>query len=71
MYHLSVQSELETLMFSGKVEDFEYFAERFEARIHLFKIRTVNLHHEKFPEEIVTIFAGEQNKLVEKHFSLV
>ena len=70
MYHPTVQYELEILLFSGKVEDFEYFAERFEAHLHFYKIKTVNLHQEKFPEETVTIFAGEQNKLVEKQFNV-
>ena len=36
-------------MFSGKDEDLEYFSERFEARLHLLKLRSVLLHSETLP----------------------
>ena len=65
-----VQSKLETLLLSGKGENFEYFAERFEARLHLLKLRTVLLDQENLPEETDTNFASEQNKLKEKQFEV-
>ena len=37
MTNRTVQSKLKTSLFSGKDEDFEYFAERFEAPLHLLK----------------------------------
>ena len=64
----TVQSKLETLLFSGKDEDFECFAERFEARLHLLKLRTVLLDQMNWPEETDASFACEQNKLKEKQF---
>ena len=71
MTNRTVQSKLETLLFSGKDEDFEYFAERFEARLHLLKLRTVLLDQENLPEETDANFASEQNKLKETVRSLV
>ena len=70
MTNRTVQSKLETLLFSGKDEDFEYFAERFEARLHLLKLRTVLLDQENLPEETDANFASEQNKLKEKQFEV-
>ena len=70
MTNRTVQSKLETLLFSGKDEDFEYFAERFEARLHLLKLRTVLLDQENLPEETDANFASEQNKLKEKQFEI-
>ena len=54
------------MLFSGKNEDFEYFAERFEAWLHLLTLRTVLLDQEILPEETDANFASEQNKLKEK-----
>ena len=70
MTNRTVQSKMETLLFSGKDEDFEYFAERFEARLHLLKLRTVLLDQENLPEETDANFASEQNKLNEKQFEV-
>ena len=70
MTNRTVQSKLETLLFSEKDEDFEYFAERFEAQLHLLKLRTVLLDQENLPEETDANFASEQNKLKEKHFEV-
>ena len=70
MTNRTVQSKLETLLFSGKDEDFEYFAERFEARLHLLKLRTVLLDQENLPEETDANFASEQNKLKENQFEV-
>ena len=53
-------------LFSGKDEDFQYFAERFEARLHSYKLRTVLLDQENLPEETGTYFDCEQNKLKEE-----
>ena len=57
MTNRTVQSKLETLLFSGKDENFEYFAERFEARLHLLKLRTVLLDQENLSEETDANFA--------------
>ena len=70
MTNRTVQSKLETLLFSRKGEDFEYFAERFEARLHLLKLRIVLLDQENLPEETDANFASEQNKLKEKLFEV-
>ena len=70
MTNRTVQSKLKTLLFSGKNEDFEYFAERFEARLHLLKFRTVLLDQENLSEETDANFASEQNKLKEKQFEV-
>ena len=70
MTNRTVQSKLETLLFSEKDEDFEYFAERFEARLHFLKLRTVLLDKENLPEETDANFASEQNKLKEKQFEI-
>ena len=58
-----MHSKLETLMFSGKDEDFEYFAERFEARLHLLKLRSVLLETETLPATEAENFAAEIEKL--------
>ena len=39
----TVHSKLETLMFSGKDEDFEFFSKLFEPRLHLLELRSVLL----------------------------
>ena len=70
MTNRTVQSKLETLLFSGKDEDFEHFAERFEALLHLLKLRTVLLDQENLPEETDANCASEQNKLKEKQFEV-
>ena len=70
MTNRTVQSKLETLLFSRKGEDFENFAERFEARLHLLKLRTVLLDQENLPEETDANFASEQNKMKEKQFKV-
>ena len=57
MANRTVQSKSETLLCSGKDEDFEYFAERFEARLHLLKLRTVRVDQEKLPAETDANFA--------------
>ena len=51
MTNRTVQSKLETLLFLGKDGEFEYFAERFEDRLRLLKLRTVLLDEENLPEE--------------------
>ena len=66
----TVHSKLETLMFSGKDEDFEYFAERFEARLHLLKLRSVLLDTEILPATEAENFAAESEKLKEKQFEV-
>ena len=66
----TVQSKLETLLFSGKDEDFEYFAERFEARLHLLKLRRVLLDQETLPETTEANFAEEEIRLREKQFDV-
>ena len=70
MTNRTVESKLETLLFSGKDEDFENFAERFEARLHLLKVRTVLLDQENLSEETDANFASEQIKLKEKQFEV-
>ena len=65
----TVRSKLETL-FSGKDEDFEYFAERFEARLHLLKLRSVLLDTETLPATEAENFAAESKKLKEKQFEV-
>ena len=69
MTNRTVQSKLETLLFSGKDEDFEHFAESFEARLHLLKL-TTGLLDQNLPEETDANFAREQNKLKEKQFEV-
>ena len=66
----TVQSKLETLLFSGKDEDFEYFAERFEARLHLLKLRRVLLDQETLAEATEANFAEEETRLQEKQFDV-
>ena len=66
----TVQRNLENVFSPGKDKDFEYFAERFEARLHLLKLRTVLLDQENLPEETAASFASEQNKLKEKRFEV-
>ena len=66
----TVHSKLETLMFSGKDEDFEYFGERFEARLHLLKLRSVLLDTETLPATEAENFATESEKLKEKQFEV-
>ena len=61
---------METLLFSGKDEDFENFFERFEARLHLLKLRTVLLDQENLRNQTDANFASEQNKLKEKQFEV-
>ena len=56
------------MLFSGKDEDFENFAARFEARLHLLKLRTVLLDQESLPGK--QNYAGEQNKLKGKRFEV-
>ena len=51
MFNRTVQSKLETLLFSGNDEDSENFDECFDARLHLLKLRTVPLDQENLPEE--------------------
>ena len=70
MTNRTVQSKLETLLFSGEDEEFEYFAERFEARLHLLKLRSALLDQENLPEETDAKFAREQNKLKQKQFEV-
>ena len=65
-----MHSKLETLMFSGKDEDFEYFAERFEARLHLLKLRSVLLDTETLPATEAENFVAESEKLKEKQFEV-
>ena len=52
--------KIETLLFSGKDENLEYFAERFVAWLHLLKFRTVHLDQEILLEETEANFASEQ-----------
>ena len=66
----TVQSKLETLMFSSKDEDFEYFSERFEARLHLLNLRSVLLDTETLPATEAENFAAESEKLKEKQFEV-
>ena len=69
----TVHSKLETLMFSGKDEDFEDFAERFEARLHLLKLsklRSVLLDTETLPATEAENCADESEKLKEKQFEV-
>ena len=66
----TLQSKLESLLFSGKDEDFEYFAERFEARLKLLNMRTVFFDQENLPQETDANFASEQNKLKEEQFEV-
>ena len=66
----TVHSELETLMFSGEDEDFKKFAERFEARLHLVKLRSVLLDTETLPATEAENFAAESEKLKEKQFEV-
>ena len=56
------------MLFSEKDEDFEDFAERFEAWLSLLNSRTVLLNQENIPEETDANFSSEQNKLKEKGF---
>ena len=53
----TVHSKLETLMFSVKDGDFEYFSDLFEARLHLLKLRSVLLDTETLPATEAEIFA--------------
>ena len=62
----TVHSKLETLMFSVKDEDFEYFSERFESRLHLLKLRSVLLDTETLPATEAETFAAESEKLKKK-----
>ena len=66
----TVQSKLETLLFSRKNEDFEYFAERFEARLHLLKLRRVLLDQETLPETTEANFADKETRLHKKQFDV-
>ena len=53
----AVHSKLETL-FSGKDEDFEYFAESFEARLHLLNLRTLILYQNLTEEADATLLVS-------------
>ena len=66
----TVLSKLEKLMFSGKDEDFEYFSERFETRLHLLKLRSVWLDTESLPATEAKNFAAESEKLKETQFEV-
>ena len=66
----TLQSKLETLLFSGKNEDFEYSAERFEARLLLLKLRTTLLDQGNSPEDTDVNSATEQSNLKEKRFEV-
>ena len=66
----TVHSNLETLMFSAKDEDFEYFSQRFEARLHLLKLRSVLLYTEALPATAAENFAAESEKLKLKQFEV-
>ena len=68
--HRTVESNLETLLFSRKDEDLKHFAERFDAQLHFLKSRTVLLDRESLPEETDANVAGEQNKLKEKRLAV-
>ena len=55
-------------MFYGKHEDFHYFTERFEARLHLRMLKSVLLDNETLPATEAENFATESEKLKEKQF---
>ena len=57
-------------MFSGKDEDFEYFSERLEARLHLLKLRDVLLDNVSLPDRTAQNFNEEQDKLRERQFEV-
>ena len=66
----TVHSKLKILLFSGKDEDFEYFAERFEGRLHSLKQRSVLLDTETLPATEAENFAAESDKVKEKQFEV-
>ena len=63
-----VHAKRETSMFSRKDEDFGYFPERFEARLHLLKLRSVLLDSGTLPAAEAENVAAESEKLKEKTF---
>ena len=58
----TLHSTLET----GKDKDFAFFSERFEARLHLLRLRSVLLDTETLPATEAEKFSSESTELEEK-----
>ena len=54
-----MHSKLETLWFSAEDEDYEYFSDRIEARLHLLQLRSAVLDSETLPVTKVENIAVE------------